>query len=162
MAKYFLETTALVKRYKIESGSETVNYLFDNEPQNLFYLNLSIIEVRKTFYRLWRYPLRQEDSITETEFGSMEARFAADILTIQRVEFTEEMVGQATKILKRVWVKNVFDLAQVSAYLIIREEYPGLKFVSSDIRLIEVARTFVRDVDIVTPGLRQGWLFQGQ
>ena len=56
MARYFLESSALVKRYKQEVGTDVVDRLFDFENHELFDLNLAEIEVRKVFYRLWKHP----------------------------------------------------------------------------------------------------------
>lgn len=152
MPKYFLETSAFVKRYKEEAGSRIINSLF-NSKQELFYLNLAIIEIRKVFYRLRKYPLRQDNSITEEEFNVLNSRFAVDITQMKRVEFTEEMVDEAVFILERTWIPNIFDLAQLSAYLITKKEYPDIVFVCSDERskLIDGARQFVREEDIVIP-----------
>ncbi len=153
MPKYFLETSAFLKRYKEEAGSNIVNSLFNNRHE-LFYLNLAIIEIRKVFYRLRKYPLQQDDPITEEEFNALSSRFAEDILQMQRIEFTEEMIGQAIAILEKAWVPNIFDLAQLSAYLIAKKEYPDIIFVCSDERskLIEGVKQFVREGDIIIPG----------
>lgn len=153
MSKCFLETSAFLKRYKTETGSDVVNSLFNNR-HDLFYLNLAIIEIRKVFYRLWKYPLQQDDQITEEDFNALNSRFAADILQMQRIEFTEEMIEQAVSILKRAWVPNIFDLAQLSAYLIAKQEYSDMIFVCSDNRskLIEGVKQFVQESDIIVPG----------
>jgi len=73
---------------------------------------------------------------------------------MQRIEFTEEMIGQAITILGKAWVPNIFDLAQLSAYLIAKKEYPDVIFVCSDERskLIEGVKQFVREGDIIVPG----------
>lgn len=153
MSKYFLESSAFIKRYKSEIGSDVVNNLFNNN-HDLFYLNLAIIEIRKVFYRLWKYPLQQDNQITEEEFKALVSRFAADTLLMQRIEFTEEMIERAASILEKAWVPNIFDLAQLSAYLIAKEEYPDMVFVCSDERskLIEAVKQFVPDTDIIIPG----------
>ena len=153
MPKYFLETSAFLKRYKDEAGSDIVNSLFNNR-QELFYLNLAIIEIRKVFYRLWKYPLQQDDPITEEEFKALSSKFAEDILQMQRIEFTEEMIGQAISALERAWIPNIFDLAQLSAYLIAKREYSDMIFVCSDERskLIEGVKQFVQKGDIIVPG----------
>ena len=153
MPKYFLETSAFLKRYKNEAGSDTVNNLFNNRHE-LFYLNLAIIEIRKVFYRLRKYPLQQDDPITEEEFKALSSKFAEDILQMQRIEFTEEMIGQTISVLERVWIPNIFDLAQLSAYLIAKQEYTDMIFVCSDERskLIEGVKQFVQEGDIIVPG----------
>lgn len=152
MSKYFLETSAFLKRYKTETGSNLVNNFFDKS-HDLFYLNLAIIEIRKVFYRLRKYPLQQDDQITQEEFTALNSRFAADILQMQRIEFTEEMIEQAISILERVWIRNIFDLAQLSAYLIAKQEYSDMIFVCSDERskLIEDVKQFVQEGDIIVP-----------
>ena len=153
MPKYFLETSAFLKRYKNEAGSDIVNNLFNNRHE-LFYLNLAIIEIRKVFYRLRKYPLQQDDPITEEEFKALSSKFAEDILQMQRIEFTEEMIGQTISVLERVWIPNIFDLAQLSAYLIAKQEYTDMIFVCSDERskLIEGVKQFVQEGDIIVPG----------
>jgi predicted nucleic acid-binding protein len=153
MSKYFLESSAFIKRYKSETGSDVVNNLFNNN-HGLFYLNLAIIEIRKVFYRLWKYPLHQDNRITEEEFKALVSRFAADTLQIYKIVFTEEMIERADSILERAWVPNIFDLTQLSAYLIAREEYPDMIFVCSDERskLIEAVKRFVPDNDVIIPG----------
>lgn len=153
MPKYFLETSAFLKRYKDEAGSDLVNSLFNNR-HVLFFLNLAIIEIRKVFYRLRKYPLQQDDPITEEDFNALSSLFASDILQMQRIKFTEEMIGQAITSLERVWVPNIFDLTQLSAYLIAKQEYPDMIFVCSDERskLIEGVRQFVQEGNIIVPG----------
>jgi len=154
MAKYFLESSAFVKRYKTELGSNLVNRLFD-EKHELFYLNLAIIEIRKVFYRLykWTQNLEGDRPITEKEFQFLESQFAADLLTMKRIEFTDEMIEKSTEILEKIWINSVFDLVQLSAFLIVKEIYPDLIFICSDKRsnLIGAASVFVNSTEIRVP-----------
>ena len=103
---------------------------------------------------MWKYPLQQDDPITEEEFKALSSKFAEDILQMQRIEFTEEMIGQAISALERAWIPNIFDLAQLSAYLIAKREYSDMIFVCSDERskLIEGVKQFVQKGDIIVPG----------
>jgi len=153
MAKYFLESSALAKRYKQESGSNFVNSLFSGAHE-LFYLNLAIVEIRKVFYRLWKYPqiLENDVQITDQEFRKLESRFAADIIQMQKIEFTEEMIGRVAAILERRWLRSVFDLAQLTAYLITKDEYPDLIFVCSDkSNLVETAKEMAGEEFVIIP-----------
>lgn len=156
MARYFIESSALIKRYKPENGSQVVNDLFKREG-NLFCLSLTVMETRKLFYRLWKYPQQQDAQrgvqVTEKEFRSLESRFAADLLVVQRIEFTEEMVRRSMDIIDRVWVPTIFDLAQLTAYMIIKEEYNDIIFVCSDVRsgLISAARFLYGDDQLLIP-----------
>lgn len=153
MAKYFLESSAFVKRYKQESGSDFLNRLFTEE-YDLFYLNLAIIEVRKVFYRLYLWPQNLEGNsrMTEEEFQKLESKFAADLLKMHRIDFTNEMIEKTAKILEKIWLKSVFDLAQLSSFLIAKEIYSDLIFVCSEkSKLIKAARIFVNSTNIKIP-----------
>jgi len=154
MARYFFESSAFVKRYKKETGSDFINKLFQ-EQHDLFYLNLAIIEIRKVFYRLYKYPqlLERDIQITKEEFEKLNSQLAVDLLKMHRIEFTDEMIEKSIKILEKVWLKSVFDLAQLSSFLIAKEIYPDLIFVCSDRRskLIEAAKIFISESEIKIP-----------
>ena len=72
---------------------------------------------------------------------------------MQRFNIDERMVQNTDIILEKVWLKSIFDLVQLSAFLVIREQYPGLVFICSDIRsnLIKAARIFVTEEYILIP-----------
>ncbi|MBU0722237.1 type II toxin-antitoxin system VapC family toxin [Patescibacteria group bacterium] len=157
MSKYFLESSAFTKRYRPEDGSIFIDQLFEGE-HTLFYLNLAILEVRKVIFRLWKNPLEQDGQITEEEYNNLESRFAADIQKMIRVEFSEEMIKKSLEFLKTAgensaWIKTSFDLAQLTAYLIAKEENNDLFFVCADecSHLIKAAKVFVNDSDIIIP-----------
>lgn len=153
MAKYFLESSAFVKRYKKEKGSDFVNKLF-SEGHDLCYLNLAIIEIRKVFYRLYKWPqtLEKDIQITKEEFENLNSQLAADLLKMYRIDFTDEMIEKSTKILEKVWLNSVFDLAHLSCFLIAKEIYPDLILVCSDKKnLIESAREFIKQEEIKIP-----------
>src|SRR3990167_8041407 len=138
MAKYFLDSSALTKRYKEERGSHYINSLFSGKHE-LFYLNLAIIETRKVFYRLRYNPQVTEGDtqITDEEFNQVKARFAADLTQMQRINLTDEMIASTENILQQKhWLNSSFDLALLSAYLITREEYLDIILVSADNSLI--------------------------
>lgn len=145
MVKYFLDSSALTKRYKQERGSEYVSGLFVGG-HGLFYLNLAIIETRKVFYRL-RYnpqPTEGDIQITDEKFNQVQAQFAADLSKMQRINLTEEMIARTESILQEgYWVRSSFDLAHLSAYLITREEHPDIILVAADGNLVNVARLIV-------------------
>jgi len=156
MVKYFLESSAFIKRYKPEDGSQIVDALFKSGNE-LFCLNLAIMEIYKVFYRLWKYPLQQDVRqgvrLTEAEFCKLKARFAADLLIVRRVEFTEEMIYRSGEILDRIWLRSVFDLAHLTAYMVVREEYGDVIFVCSDVRshLVDAARVLYGEEQVLVP-----------
>jgi len=130
MSKYFLESSAFTKRYKLENGSIFIDQLFEGA-HTLFYLNLAIVEVRKVILRLWKNPLNQDAQITEDEYQYLESRFAADVKGMQEISFTEEMINKSLDFLRtasenNVWIKSSFDLAQLTAYITAQEEINDL------------------------------------
>jgi hypothetical protein len=158
MAKYFLESSAFVKRYKNENGSAFINGIFNGQDE-LFYLNLSLIEIQKIFYRLWKYPLQQDIQqniqITEKEFKVLMSRFASDLQQtfMHRIELTEEMIKNVTSVLEVIWIRSVFDMMHISAYLMVRQEYSDIIFVCSDFRsnLVQAAKKFVPEEFVIIP-----------
>lgn len=157
MAKYFLDSSALTKRYKRERGSDYVNSLFAGAHE-LFYLSLAIIEVRKVFYRLRFNPSQTEGDIqiTDGEFNQVQAQFATDLQKMQRVNLTEEMIARTETILRQKhWLNSSFDLAHLVAYLVTREEHQDIILVASDENLIDVARRIVGNTAVINPEEQQ-------
>lgn len=152
MAQYFLESSALTKRYKSEVGTDFVDDLFA-QGNDLFYLNLAILEVRKVFYRLWKHPQQGEAPITEAEFLELEEGLADDEQQMLKIDFTEEMIEKGMEVLNTIWLPSAFDLAQLAGYLITKEVFSDLIFVCADenSNLNNAAREFVSESDIVVP-----------
>lgn len=152
MARYFLESSAFVKRYKPEMGTAFVNNLFTGE-HDLFYLNLAILEVRKVFYRLWKHPQQGEAPITEAEFLGLEQRLADDEQEALRIDFTEEMIEKGMEVLNTIWLPSAFDLAQLAGYLVTKEVFPRLIFVCADenSNLVSAAKLFVPEASVLVP-----------
>ena len=91
MANYYLETSAFLKRYKQEKGSNFVNQLIEDDPSLIFYLNLTIAEISKVFFRLYKYPqrLEQDGQITEEVFNILRNQFASDLLKLNKISLKE-------------------------------------------------------------------------
>lgn len=152
MADYFLESSALIKRYKIEPGTDIVNSLFI-PTHRLFYLNLAAFEVRKVFCRLYRYPMNQDRPVSRKEYERLLAFFDQDLIAMHCLDLDDRMLRKIDAILDKVWLKSIFDLAQLSAFLTAQEQYPDLIFVCSDVRsnLVEAAKIFVADRYVLVP-----------
>jgi len=67
------------------------------------------------------------------------------------------MLDKADTILEKVWIPDIFDLAQLSAFLISREEYHDLLFVCSDQRskLINGAKEIIGEANVIVPEQQQ-------
>ena len=152
MAKYFLDSSALTKRYKREIGTDFIDSLFAGG-YDLLYLNLAILEVRKVFYRLRNSPQSVEGDLqtTDAEFQLAQHQFEADLLHLQKVALTEDMIARAETILENHWISSAFDLAHLSAFLITKQEYPDIILVSADGQMCNVARILVPSSDVINP-----------
>jgi uncharacterized protein len=74
MARYFLDSSALVKRYHAETGSVQVGDLFNGPGNRLFISRLALVEVQCSFARLVR-----ERVLTESDFAKLILRLDDDV-----------------------------------------------------------------------------------
>lgn len=49
---FFLDTSALFKRYQVENGTEVVNELLEKSAGNLFVSSLTVVEITSNLKRL--------------------------------------------------------------------------------------------------------------
>jgi len=74
MARYFLDSSVLVKRYHPEQGTASIQSLFA-QPGNLFVISrLALVEVQSSFARRVR-----EKVITEADFSQLRIRLHGDV-----------------------------------------------------------------------------------
>jgi len=118
MANYYLETSAFLKRYKQEKGSNFVNQLIEDNSSSIFYLNLTIAEISKVFFRLYKYPqdLEKDKQISKEVFENLQGQFAQDLLKMKKISLTEEIIEKTKKILEKDYLKSVIDLLHLSAF----------------------------------------------
>ena len=74
MPRYFLDFSALVKRYHQESGTSQVEGLFGTPGNQFLISRLALVEVHSCFARLVR-----EGVLSEADFGKLIARLEADV-----------------------------------------------------------------------------------
>jgi predicted nucleic acid-binding protein len=75
MALFYLDASALVKRYKTEQGSEVIDYLFEEKSADdrLVASFLVVIEIVGVAVRL-----RRNQTVTEDQLSELLARFNED------------------------------------------------------------------------------------
>src|SRR6266487_5013608 len=86
---YFLDTSALVKRYHPERGSEVVQRAFADRTARRLVSDISLIEVHSAFARRVRM-----GEITPEDFQAVKAAFAADV---QSGRLSEEALDEMDK-----------------------------------------------------------------
>jgi len=153
MANYYLETSAFLKRYKQEKGSNFVNKLIEDSSSSVFYLNLTIAEISKVFFRLYKYPqdLERDKQISKEVFEKFQNQFAQDLLKMKKISLTEEIIEKTKKILEKGYLKSVIDLLHLSAFLITKEEFSDIKLVTSDGKIVEIVEKFISKSIIINP-----------
>jgi len=141
MKTYFIDTSALVKRYIAERGSQWVKALTDSQTGNKIILaRITWVEMLSAFSRL-----KRESAIDENVFSTalQALKFDWDI-QYQVVEFDKAMAEQAGELVKKHPLR-AYDSVQMASALKIHQIYakaaPGLfMFVSADDRLLTVAK----------------------
>jgi uncharacterized protein len=86
MPRYFLDSRALVKRYRTETGTDTIEHLFAEPDRRILVSRLALVEFHSCFARLVR-----EGALSEAEFGRLVARLKADVAN--RVFFVTAVSG---------------------------------------------------------------------
>lgn len=151
MVNYFFDTSALIKRYRSkETGSNSVNKIF-NEPYKIITItNLTVVETFQRFFRLCK-----EGEINEFELNELIYGFYADInnhITIYTVS-TEHSFKAEELLRETIHNKTIkkrpgaIDLLQICAAMDFL--YQDLKFVSSDIDLNSFAK--IKGISVFDP-----------
>lgn len=138
---YFFDTSALVKRYITEIGSQWVRALADPQAGNRIILaRITWVEMLSAFSRL-----KRESALEETAFNVALQAFEFDWDTqYQVVEFDRKLAEQAGDLVKNHPLR-AYDSVQLASALKIHQIHtqaaPGLFiFVSADDRLLNVAK----------------------
>lgn len=151
MTNYFFDTSALVKRYHQESGSDIVDKIFDEPDKTITILNLTIVEILNTFYRLFR-----EHWISEIELEKLTNIFYSDLYSSNIIVYSifHEHIIKAERIIKKsVHYKTInkrpgaVDILIASAVLDF--DIITLKFVSTDEDLNYILK--IEKIPIINP-----------
>lgn len=86
MSRYFLDSSALVKRYHTESGSDKVLRVFADSSCRVLVSRLALVEVHSCFARLVR-----DSVLSEAEFLRLSTRMKTDVTS--RVLFVAAVSG---------------------------------------------------------------------
>ena len=139
MARYFLDSSALVKRYHTEHGTADLDALINTSGHRFFISRLALVEVQSSLARLVR-----EGSLHEIGFRQLVTRLeddvAAGILTVMAL--SSRRLEEAAGILGTLGLRHnmrtldVLQLASAQA-LHVRSRLAG--FVAADKKLLTVA-----------------------
>lgn len=139
MARYFLDSSALVKRYHQESGTIDVGKLFD-APENRFFVSrLALVEVHSSLARLVR-----ESVLTETGYGELVARLEEDVASglLSVAAVSSRQLDRAAAILRTHGLTHnvrTLDAIHLATAQALHERSRLTGFVAADRKLLLVA-----------------------
>jgi hypothetical protein len=144
MPLFYLDTSAIVKRYRSEAGTEVIIQLFDNaKPNDRFYTSfLSILELTSAIMRL-----EKGDQLSEAMAGEILARFRVDVQEIIQVwPLDNEIVAGAVQVVEEYRLRSgdAIHLATANALDLISAG-DRMIVVSSDDELVDAARAAAFD-----------------
>ncbi len=138
MALYFLDTSALVKLYVQEPGTDRLLHLISDQPENRFaVLAISVVEVRSAIRRRQRAGDIEASlaiAVLESLQRHMESRFLRQAVNDTVIDTALEMIDR--------YALRAYDAVQLAGCLVIRgAAAEAFTFVCSDHRLLEAARS---------------------
>lgn len=141
MSCYYLDASALVKRYVNEAGSQWVRDILEQKGKPpVFTSRMSLVEVISAFTRRLR-----DGTLTKEEFVAARDMFRADCIhDYQIMPPGLDVVERACALLER-YPLRAYDATQLATALhanafLVNREYPPLIFLSAD-RQLNIAAT---------------------
>lgn len=138
MAFYFLDTSALVKLYVQEPGTDRLLPLISDRPDNRFaVLAASVVEMRSAIRRRQRaedIDTSLATAILESVQSHMETRFMRQTINDSVIDTALEMIDR--------YALRAYDAIQLAGCLVLcAVTAEAFTFVCSDHRLLEAARS---------------------
>lgn len=140
MIAYFLDSSALVKRYIGETGSAWVQQITDPQMGNsLFVARITWVEVMSAFARRQR-----EGSLTNADFTQVKNEFRADSsIQYQIIELDATIAERAGQLVEQ-YPLRAYDAVQLASVLFLQSAFSTtqstqLIFLSADNRLSTIA-----------------------
>lgn len=132
MKFYFFDTSALVKRYHSEKGTENVDKIFNEEDRALIISSLSIIEIVSALNRK-----KEEKALSKEDLDIVLSRFFHDAIKEYVVVDLdgEHIKDSITLVLKR----NLRTLDSLQLAVALRLKELEIVFVCADQKLVSVA-----------------------
>lgn len=144
----YLDTSAMVKLYIDEAGSEKIREIVFSETNNVFISKITGAEVAAAFSRR-----RRMKDIAEEDYEEILSDFVSDYENLfAKSEVTDSVISLAIELTKRQALRG-YDAVQLASVLTLGDEInDNLIFISADVDLNDMARTeglVVKDFDIL-------------
>ena len=136
MELFYLDTSALIKRYIEEEGTERVlDLTADSTGVQIIILDITPLEARSALRRRQR-----EGDISDSDVYGILDQIEADVSSFFLVQpSTSAVIEEGTRLIDRHALR-AYDALQMAGCLVTREQVPGpLTFVCADVRLCAAA-----------------------
>ncbi|MEO8211472.1 MAG: type II toxin-antitoxin system VapC family toxin [bacterium] len=139
----FLDTNALVKLYHNEKGADALdNFLNEHEIFHISISEIAIVEFHSAFMRKLR--------LKEIEIKNLQSLFGIfdkNIKDFNIIETNKSVIELSVRLIDKyspTYILNTLDSIHLSSALISNQIIPVSHFITSDIKLIEVANKFLK------------------
>ena len=133
MPVYYVDTSALVKRYHVESGSQRVDQLFGDPTATFLTANIALTEITSALDRKV-----QENLLTRDALNTVLAAIARDLLEdFWLIEIERVHILRSQELILRHHLRTL-DTLHLAVLLSLQDLAPVL--VSSDQKLLEAAK----------------------
>lgn len=132
MVNFYIDTSAFVKRYFLESGSDIIDRLFKKSELTMT-ASLTYAETYAAFNRVYR-----EGGITGSKLKNIIELFEEDWKGLSLIEFSAEARKKIPDLSKKFPLRGA-DLLHLASALTIFERGIDFQFVASDGKLLNAA-----------------------
>jgi predicted nucleic acid-binding protein len=131
---FFIDTSALFKRYQPEKGTAVVARIIEDRSQPLYISSITIVEMVSNLKRLFEI----DKITTEEQFHQQRDFFYKDVVTLDMtiLDVTAEDIIKAEELILKRYMKSV-DSIQLAIALNLKSD--DVTFVSADYRLCKIA-----------------------
>ena len=140
MTTYYVDTSALIKRYVDEVGSDWLRATLNvHPPPSIIVVHLIIVEMTSALTRRIR-----EDTLTPTDYVQVQNAFRADCLNeYEMVTAVGDIIDQANRLLEKHPLR-AYDAVHLAAAVVANQQllahgFTPLIFLSADDRLNKAA-----------------------
>ena len=134
--KFFLDTSALVKFFYIESGTEFVTQIIEHEASEIWISDLARLEFTSALYRRYR-----NKALDEIKLHTATTYFDKQLISFSIEPLNQLVIDEAGLLLKKYGKEyglRTLDALHLGTYSLISEQ--GWCFVTSDTVLADVAK----------------------
>lgn len=134
MPAYFFDTSALVKRYAPEPGTEAVDQLVESADAHVVITSLAVVEATSAARRKFN-----EGTFSSSDVDDLLATFYSEALSSFEIAPMDETAMALSFDLILEHDLRALDSVQLSSALLLADSYDDLVFVCSDRELLDVA-----------------------